>query len=161
MLAPPAVTRAVLGHELPPAKAWAERHRWVLLFHDDSFRLDLRFIHPREEHGRVRLLGDLVGYKVVPPAWQFVDFETGEPSRSAWPAPGSLPRVSSSIFHSSGVICAPFNRLAYKDHGGPHGDWSGAENWLAVRPAIVRATTIGEMLQVIALHLSVSPGRMS
>jgi hypothetical protein len=62
-----------------------------------------------------------------------------------------------SIFHGSGVICAPFNRLAYGEHGGPHGDWGGPLSWLNVR-GHVRATALADMLALIIAHLNYSPG---
>jgi len=65
-------------------------------------------------------------YPTRPPAWRWCDAEGGR---------ADAPEVSAKggqFFHSAGVICAPWNRLAYKtiDGRGPHGDWDiGA--WMA------------------------------
>jgi hypothetical protein len=74
-----------------------------------------------------------------------------------FPKGGTLPGGVQSIFHSSGVICAPFNRLAFAEHAGPHGDWGGPANWLSVRRT-VRATNLAEMIAQIEAHLTSSPG---
>ena len=52
------------------------------------------------------------------------------------------------MFNTSCFICAPFNRLAYKIHGGPHQDWNGPEKWLDVC-GHVGARTLAEMLAQI------------
>lgn len=157
---PPAVTRAVLEHELSGAEAWAGRHGWSLRYDEGKLLLEARFPHP-VDGGELCLRTDFNGYKVVPPAWWFVDAATGESHKAAWPAGGRLPGISGTIFHPQPVICAPFNRLAYTEHQGPHGDWNGPVAWLSVNGAPVRATTIGAMMSVIDSHLSVSPGRMT
>jgi hypothetical protein len=64
------------------------------------------------------------GYAATPPAWHWYDPATGE---------RDLPKLTpkgGAFFHSNGVICAPWNRLAYKgvDGRGPHEDWTLA-NW--------------------------------
>jgi hypothetical protein len=108
----------------------------------------------------MRLEGVFDDYRALPPAWRFTQPASEELPRSAWPQPGNVPGIGSSVFHTNPVICAPFNLLAYNDHGGPHSDWGGPANWLALRPDLVRATSVGEMLSVIALHLHYSPGRL-
>jgi len=64
-------------------------------------------------------------YKAQPPAWHWYNVETGAvDQRKDTPSKGGF-------FHSAGVICAPWNRLAYKtvDARGPHDDWSLGD-WL-------------------------------
>lgn len=104
------------------------------------------------------LRGDFADYRAMPPIWLFLEPETGEKTRRAWPAAGSVDGQA-SIFHSNVVICAHFNRAAYSVEGGPHGNWGALTNWLNVREG-VHAENVGEMLAVIALHLRASPGRM-
>jgi len=50
--------------------------------------------------------------------------------------------------------------LAYGLHAGPHKDWSDLAQWQAYAPGNVRATTIGEMLNVIRMHFLATNGRM-
>jgi hypothetical protein len=64
------------------------------------------------------------------------------------------------IHNQTAVICAPFNRLAYTDHAGPHGDWGGPQNWLNAGASQVHAETIGDMLQAIYRDFSVTRERM-
>lgn len=63
-------------------------------------------------------------YPEEPPTWQWSDMDgcrIGTPE---------VTPTGSGFFHGSGVLCAPWNRLAYKDLNGPHGDWVLAE-WKA------------------------------
>lgn len=157
---PRLTTRAVVEAETPALMAWARRQGWDVAVDLQELELRAETDHPVDGVGRLSLVGDLVGYRGVPPAWGFRDPATDGVGRSAWPATGPLPWGGSSIFHSQPVICAPFNRLAYAAHGGPHSDWSGPANWLAVT-GVVSATTLAAMLGVIHLHLRYSPGRMA
>jgi len=65
------------------------------------------------------------GYKAQPPAWHWYN-----PQTDAVDQPCDTPNKG-GFFHGAGVICAPWNRLAYKsiDPRGPHNDWS-LGNWL-------------------------------
>lgn len=159
MSVPPHVTRAVLEGELPPARSLADRLGWSMSFDSDRFLLEFGFAHSRADR-RLLLLAAVDGYKALPPAWRFLDPATRAEGKAAWPAPGSV-AGKSSIFHNKPVLCAPFNRLAYSIHDGPHNDWGGPEAWLSVnKPDQVRAVTIAEMMQVIRLHVSASQSMM-
>jgi hypothetical protein len=59
------------------------------------------------------------GYNATPPAWHWFNPATGKIDD-----PRDTPR-GGNFFHGSGVICAPWNRLAYTavDSRGPHPDW--------------------------------------
>lgn len=158
---PREATAALLEEEeLPGAKEWA-RHHGVQLEWDPAM-LEVRAIfrhHATEE--LYYLLGRFDGYRVMPPWWNFCDPSWGSPGeKKNYPAPGSSPEGKSSIFHRNPVICAPFNRLAFKSEGGPHQNWGNLENWLKIKQEGVRASTLGDMLAVIDRDLCVSPGRM-
>jgi hypothetical protein len=56
------------------------------------------------------------------------------------------------------VLCAPWNRLAYAEVAGPHGDWGATTGWLEVRNT-TQATRIADMLATVDAHLRSSPGR--
>jgi hypothetical protein len=59
------------------------------------------------------------GYPGTPPAWHWFNPATGRiDDRRDTPRGGNF-------LHSNGVICAPWNRLAYTtvDSRGPHSDW--------------------------------------
>lgn len=65
-------------------------------------------------------------FPTEPPAWRWCDAKGENPDTPA------VTGIGGQFFHSSGVICAPWNRLAYKniDPRGPHEDWA-IGNWMA------------------------------
>lgn len=157
MLVPRAVSRAALAAEGPAALAWAARKDWKISINVRELRVTARMTHPADE-GDLILRGDFADYRLLPPAWMFLTAGGEERVPAAWPSAGPV-LGGSSIFHSVGVLCAQFNRLAYHDFAGPHPGWGGASNWLNVNEG-VRADTVADMLAVIRLHLQTSPGRM-
>jgi hypothetical protein len=160
-MVPHLVTLAIVEEdELPATREWAARAGVDLEW--DAPVLELRAVLTQQATGeRFYLNGKLDGYRAVPPAWCFCDAKWGTPGqKSNFPAVGSPPGFSGSIFHSNGVICAPFNRLAYKDNGGPHGDWGGPAQWLKAGAGYVHAETLADMLSAVARDLAYSRGRM-
>jgi hypothetical protein len=155
MLVPKDVTIAVVEDELDAADAYARRHGWSLTWQKDELVLLAGGKHPADQ-SCIQWRADLLDYRAVPPAWTSFQHD-GRDYKSRFPKAGSLPGGASSIFHSAGVICAPFNRLAFKQHSGPHADWGGPPDWMKVR-GYVRATVLAEMLAQIIAHLEFSPG---
>ena len=84
-------------------------------------------------------------FPVKPPIWRWCN-----PKTHITDQPIDTPK-GSGYFHSSGRICAPWNRIAYRqvDTQGPHSDWELA-NWRN-NP---RATGHTELLEM-ALRLSI------
>lgn len=157
---PHALTVVLVETELAPAAAWATRTGTQLSW--DPERLSLRVVLVQAQRGeKFYLLGQLEGYKALPPTWTFCDENWQTPGlKRNYPMPGPVPGAGSSIFHPNPVICAPFNRLAYQENGGPHADWGGATQWFAAGRGSVQAHTLGDMLAVVNFHLLHSPGRM-
>lgn len=153
-MVPPAVVRALLEREWRAIQSWAGRLGWSVNLDLDALRIDACTPHPAD-HRPVHLRGGLDGYNVIPPEWTFLNPYTGELEPESFPAAGEA-----SIFHSNLVICAPWNRLAYSVHGGPHSDWGELTAWQGDRPGNTRATTIADMLSQVDVHLRRSPGRM-
>lgn len=151
---PPTLARASVEAELDAARAWAIRHRWILWWDPDGLRLRASTYHPKAKR-LIEVIAELDGYPAVPPAWRFVHPATDNTAQAAFPAAGP-----NSIFHTNPVICAPWNRLAYSENGGPHGDWSGPSSWLKVTGLTV-AHTVPDMLATLNLHLHQSPGMMA
>lgn len=145
--------------ELEPARQWALRAGVELTWRPET--LELRGVFRQRSSGELfYLFGNLEGYKAVPPAWEFCDEEWGSPgAKRNYPARATIDGVG-SIFHPNPVICAPFNRLAYQAHGGPHNDWGGPEQWLKAAPGYARADTLADMLALIARDMNYSNGRM-
>jgi hypothetical protein len=106
------------------------------------------------------LEGEMADYSWQPPTWRFLDPRDGRDiGLPAYPAPGTMP--NGSVLHTNGVICAPWNRLAYGDKGGPHSDWADSTAWRTTAPQHTRAHTIPEMLSRLHVEVTVSPGRMA
>jgi len=157
MTVPKDVTIAVVEDELLAADAYARRHGWSLTWLKDDLVLLADGKHPADQSS-MRWHAHLGGYRAFPPAWTCFQREEGKDAfKSRFPKAGSVPGGASSIFHSAGVICAPFNRLAFQEHSGPHADWGGPAQWMNVR-GHVRATVLAEMLAQIIIHLKFSPG---
>jgi hypothetical protein len=157
--------RAVVEVELDAARAWASRNGAGLEWIPDE--LELRMTLSQLETNELFFFrGRFDDYQAIAPHWQCVSATwLGGDVLSDYPKPKEgLPRASIYLVHTvagarTPVICAPFNRLAYAEHKGPHGDWGAPANWLAAPQAHVRATTIPDMLSVLQLHFLATRGR--
>jgi hypothetical protein len=140
--------------ELDAIRAWANRHGWTVLWSPERLVIRLATYHGPVER-LVELVGEVEGYRALPPMWRFVRPGTDEVDKAWFPSAGP-----NSTFHGDGVICAPWNRLAYGEHGGPHGDWGGPGAWLQVT-GVTTAHTIPDMLAIVDANLRQSPGMMA
>ena len=152
MTVPRAITIATVEEELPGVKAYAERHGWTVTWDPEGLRLIFEGLHPNNQRA-LRIIAAVDGYRALPPSWAFEDATTGTP---CLPKRGTV-AGKQSIFYKGCGICAPFNRRAYKEHGGPHGNWSGPESWLNVH-GYARAIRLADMFALIVGHLKASPG---
>lgn len=154
----PEVTVATVEDEFPGVRAYAQRHGWKIDWAPLQLRLSFTGQHPNDRT-TIRIVADLEGYRFVPPAWTFENPAGPSAAERFFPRAGQLQTGRPTIFHGSGRICAPFNRLAYKSLGGPHANWSGPECWLEVhRAGEVRALKLAPMFAVILGHLTASSG---
>lgn len=111
------VAELSVGEELGPLREIADHRGWKLEPHGSTgFVLGL----PARDGSWFWLLCRCDDYPGFPPAWHWYNPETG-----AVDQPQDTPR-GKGFLHGSGVICAPWNRLAYKaeDPRGPHSDWT-------------------------------------
>jgi hypothetical protein len=94
------------------------------------------------------LMADCTDYPALPPAWHWYN-----PTTRLLDQPVDTPK-GGTFFHSSGCICAPWNRLAYKevDPRGPHGNWDLA-NWMT-NPKTGGCTTLSAMALRIQVELA-------
>ena len=152
------VTQILVESEARIVDSWAKRNGWTVNIDLNRLEIAAEVPHPKD-NSPLFLHGELSGYRAIPPAWRFVD-ESGNVTKAAFPAPGPVVNGKSSIFHGNVVICAPFNRLAYKVAGGPHEDWGEWTGWFVVTGDFAKAYTLTEMLSIINVHLEFSPGRM-
>lgn len=107
------------------------------------------------------LKGHFDDYRMLPPRLWFCGHAWGGETD-----PRNYPKVQRSngrsaicILPPTGpVICAPFNRLAYAEHQGPHGDWGGPPAWQTVNTGVIRALHIGDMLQALQVEVNDADG---
>ena len=156
MSVPVTVTRATVGSELASAVVWANRQGWAIHWDANALRLRATTNHPIADR-LIEVTAALEGYRALPPAWRFVVPGSDESPKAAWPAPGSQPGLPGSIFHPHPCICAPWNRLAYREHSGPHGDWA-MTSWWSIPGELTKANHLADMLDQIHQHLRASPG---
>ena len=161
-MVPDGVTVAAMAGELEAARAWAER-QGVQLDCDLPSKLVRAVLIQQDSGHHFFLQGQFDGYKAIPPVWQWCDSSWSEPGKHRWsPEPAETP-YGSSMFISTGgtaVICAPFNRLAYRVQGGPHGDWGELIHWMTAGQGYVRSVTIADMLHSIQRDFGYTKGRM-
>lgn len=145
--------------EIPGAIRWATYHDLEQTWDHQTLALTVRLKGGGERQELYLLEGKFEDYRAMPPTWRFLDPRTGSDiGRAAFPAPGSFPL--GSVLHSTkAVICAPWNRLAYADRGGPHNNWDVA-NWQTTAPQYTSAWTIPDMLARIRAEVIISPGRL-
>jgi hypothetical protein len=110
------VAQLSVVEELEPLVQIGSRRGWTVQGMDaTSFILGL----PARDGSWFWLFCRCDAYPGLPPAWHWYDSDT-----KAVDQPRDTP-TGGGFFHSSGVICAPWNRLAYVtvDPRGPHSDW--------------------------------------
>lgn len=157
------VTQAVMAGELIAMTAWAERNGWDLTYDANSFKGRALTAHPHMDDTTVTFWFAVDGYpNVQPPAWwcggdgTAIGVNKADYPRPSQTPPAGLP--SGSIFHPHPVICAPWNRLAYSAHGGPHPDWPTLAGWKTYGAGYTQAHTIPDMLSALSIHLDRSDG---
>ena len=161
-MVPESVTAAVFSEEMTAAREWARREQIVLDAVISKTLVRATFIQESSgEH--FYLQGRFDGYKALPPEWAWCDSEwSGQGNRSLSPDPAETPYGSSMFLNHDGraVICAPFNRLAFSAHDGPHSDWGELTHWMSAGNGHVHAVTIADMLDVIGRDFRHTKGRM-
>lgn len=130
----------VLAEQLGHLREIIDDKQWDLV---PAFILDM----PARDNSCFWLLVECDRFPAIPPAWHWFN-----PATKAVDHPGDTPR-GGGFFHSSGRICAPWNRLAYKsiDPKGPHSDWDLA-NWMS-NPNTRACTTLAAMAMRIYVEL--------
>ena len=148
-------TELVFAEQFRHLRQVAENKAWDLTETDGpGFILGL----PTRDRSHLFLKVECDGFQAKPPAWHWYN-----PATEALDSPIDTPRGSGGYFHSSGCICAPWNRLAYTsvDPRGPHQDWE-LSYWMA-NPNTGRCTTLVAMALRIAVELNSTrfAGRMA
>lgn len=138
------VTDLVFAEQFGHLREVAEHRGWSLK-EIDGPGFELMLPARDGSHFGLKVLCD--GYPQTPPAWRWCHPDTGVCDR-----PADTPR-GGGYFHDSGRICAPWNRLAYKqvDAHGPHGDWQ-LSTWMT-NPRTGSCTTLAAMALRMAVGL--------
>ena len=139
------VAEFTVAEELVPLREIAASRGW------DLKELDTLHFHialPAKDGTIFYLFADCGNYKVQPPAWHWCDASGTHTDRAADRPKGS------GFLHSNGVICAPWNRLAYKavDSRGPHDNWTIGD-WLQ-NSATGGCTTLAHMVLRVFVELN-------
>lgn len=111
------VAALVVTEQLGALRDNADLFGWSLEAIDETtFVLGL----PGKDGGIYSLRVRCDDFPAKPPAWHWFNAQSG-----AIDNPGDTPK-GGNFFHSAGVICAPWNRLAYQaiDPRGPHPEWN-------------------------------------
>lgn len=137
----------ILESQLAALRQNAEVHGWFFEM-VDSTTIVVGF--PAKDNSEMALFVKCDGYPGEPPAWHWYNRES-----KAIDALGDTP-TGGNFFHGHGVVCAPWNRLAYKnkDPRGPHGNWD-IGNWVTV-PETGGTRTLAAMAERIAHELLIS-----
>lgn len=94
---------------------------------------------------------DCRDYPLYPPTIEFTDATRAtRGSRSLYP----------SGFHPAPCVCMRYNRKAYTERGGPHGDWRLID-WHLATPGGGPIGTLAMMISDMHSKILDSPGRMS
>ena len=140
------VTDLAFEEEFGHLREVAENRGWDLkLTHGPGFILVL----PARDGSYFALQVVCADYPRLPPIWRWCNPQTHGSNQ-----PSDTPKGSGGYFHSSGIICAPWNRIAYKqeDPKGPHDDWQLA-NWIT-NPNTGECTTLTAMAVRIAVEFA-------
>lgn len=137
----------ILEKQLEALRQNAEIHGWFFdLVDSTTFVIAL----PAKDGSDLALLVKCNDYPSQPAAWHWYSCKT-----KVSDAPEDTP-LGGDFFHGNGIICAPWNRLAYQstDPRGPHSDWD-IGNWLSV-PQTGGTRTLAAMADRIAHELRTS-----
>lgn len=160
------VVLAHLKDEIARALRWASHHHLEHTWNEDSLTFMVRLEGHANDAGdreAYLLTGIFDDYRVLPPTWRFLDPRTGEDTgNTGFPHPGSFP--GGSVLHSNGVVCAAWNRLAFKTAENPtgvHEDWGDLAGWEKVGSTYTQARTIPDMLARLRAEVALSPHRLA
>lgn len=149
----PEITRHHLREELAIVSELAATRRWEI--RPDLEQLMVLATMYAHTGDKFVLQIRCDNYKELPPFFEFLDPETGQPGTKR-----AYPKTMDSFFHESGpCICAPFNRKAYKSivPTGPHGDDWKLGDWQTSTASNVNWSNfskLGDMLGMIDTRLS-------
>ena len=130
---PETVVDAAIKSELKGAMAWAARYGIDITTLMPTDRI-LRIVLVQEKsQERFFLQGQFDQYKALPPVWDWYDANWSNNGGPCLSPKGVNTPFGGSMFiahNGKAVICAPFNRLAFGTHAGPHTNWVEPVQWM-------------------------------
>jgi hypothetical protein len=139
----PEISRRIVQEELEAMLPLASSYRWQVASDLDQLTVTVEMTSSVDEQTYI-LEAKCDGYKALPPYFEFIHSETGERG-----TPRCYP-LGTSFFHSLPCICVQWNRKAYQEAGGPHGDWQ-TTNWMSYRPGM---TALGDMFNLVQMEIN-------
>jgi hypothetical protein len=136
-------TELIVAEQLAALAANAAEMGWLLaILGDGTFVLGV----PAKDGSHLYWRCETDRYPTWPPAWHWSDAVGKEIDTANVIARGG------NFFHDNGVVCAPWNRLAYNavDKRGPHGDWTIGD-WLT-NAKTRQCTTLAAMAARLAIE---------
>jgi hypothetical protein len=144
------VTRQILKEEVDRMAALATSYGWTVATDLSALTVTVRMRSCLSQAEYI-IEAKCDNYREMPPFFEFIHPNTGERgTKRCYPSP------ESSYFHGMPCICIQWNRKAYQNHGGPHGDWTMA-NWMSYRPS---TKSLGDMFIAIQSEIDKCIGRM-
>jgi hypothetical protein len=151
MTAAPALSLETVREELAAAAAFAAAAGLVIDVADlreDNVRFVVTFVNAAG--ARFPAEFDCRDYPAYPPTVEFLDEER---------ATRGLPSLYPNVFHPMPCVCARYNRKAYSERGGPHGDWRLVD-WQLPTGNGVAVDSIVMMLSDLHSKIAASSGRL-
>lgn len=151
MTAAPALSLETVREELAAAAAFAAAAGLVIDdtgFAESDLRLVVTFVNAAGDRFPAEF--DCRDYPAYPPTIEFLD-ET----RTA----RGLSSLYPNVFHPMPCVCARYNRKAYSERGGPHGDWRLVD-WQLPTGSGVAVDSIVMMLSDLHSKIAASSGRL-
>lgn len=151
MSAPAVLSLEAVREELPAVAAYATAAGLALdasALSENALRFYVTFRNAAGESFTAEF--DCRDYPMYPPTIEFVDV-----SRTARGTPALYP----AGFHGMPCVCARYNRKAYSERGGPHGDWRLVD-WQLPTGNGVALDTFAMMVSDLHSKISQSAGRL-
>jgi hypothetical protein len=151
MTAAPALSLETVREELAAAASFAAAAGLVIDVADlreDNVRFVVTFVNA--SGARFPAEFDCRDYPAYPPTVEFLDEEC---------ATRGLPSLYPNVFHPMPCVCARYNRKAYSERGGPHGDWRLVD-WQLPTGNGVAVDSIVMMLSDLHSKIAASSGRL-
>jgi hypothetical protein len=141
---------AVLA-ELPAAETYAAAAGLSLdasTLSEEDLRFYVTFQNATGESFTAEI--DCRDFPMYPPMIEFVDATSGA---------RGLHSLYPSVFHPMPCVCARYNRKAYSERGGPHGDWRLVD-WHLPTNGGAAADNLAMIISDLHSKISVSAGRL-